>query len=757
MRKNHKILLFQVFILFYGLSLFAQMDTIRYGANLSGRLTTGEVDDYLFEGSSGDKVVIRLAGPDPSMVLLLELLGPDGEKIFRGQQRHSSALRVDTTLNQTGFFTLRIISPEGNNRISYGLSLQKVNPAFSAPVLPHTGQRMENIGQLAEIHPYTFCGFAGDQVQISLKGNLDSFESRMELYSPGGALMAGKQGQDLRFDTTLNEDGLYTLLIASAAGTETGSYTLSLISNGSCVVTSVEQDLCEDQSFIFNGILFDENRPRGITQKDDTLFKIQLSFYQQMVLNLNQTLCKGEFIMVNGTRYDEAHPSGTEFLENQSSFGCDTLIKVDLRFSNIMVHQLNETLCEGEAITVNGTVYDEGNPSGTELFPGGSAGGCDSLVQIQLDFQPPATHEIDKVLCSGEFVIVNGTVYDQSNPAGTEIIEGGASNGCDSLVHIQLDFTPGAESKIEKTLCPDEFITINGTIYEKMNPVGTEVIPGAAANGCDSLIQVQLDFYPEALETLEATLCREESITVNGTVYDQLNPAGTEILFGAAANGCDSLVEVRLDFLEEVAGEVKPTLCPKESITINGTIYNALNPAGEEVLEGGSVKGCDSVILIQLDFYPGAAAEIRQMLCPGESIVVNATEYDESNPAGTEIIAGGSVNGCDSVIYVNLTFGGNCPNIKDFYIPSGITPNGDGINDRFQIPALNSNPLLLDNSELIIQNRWGQKVYQAHPYQNDWEGTNQNGAPLPAGTYFYSLRFGPKGEKLRQGEVTVIR
>ncbi len=46
---------------------------------------------------------------------------------------------------------------------------------------------------------------------------------------------------------------------------------------------------------------------------------------------------------------------------------------------------IDTTLCEGESIVVNGTVYDEGNPSGTEIFPSSNAS-CDSVVQIMLSF-----------------------------------------------------------------------------------------------------------------------------------------------------------------------------------------------------------------------------------------------------------------------------------------------------------------------------------------------------------------------------------
>ncbi|MEM1135282.1 MAG: Ig-like domain-containing protein [Bacteroidota bacterium] len=68
-------------------------------------------------------------------------------------------------------------------------------------------------------------------------------------------------------------------------------------------------------------------------------------------------------------------------------------------------------------------------------------------------------------------------------------------------------------------------------------------------------------------------------------------------------------------------------------------------------------------------------------------------------------------------------------------IPSGISPNGDFINDFFVIEDLQ----LVPENTLRIFNRWGEEVYNASPYLNNWDGRNQQGAILPDGTYFYVL------------------
>lgn len=75
----------------------------------------------------------------------------------------------------------------------------------------------------------------------------------------------------------------------------------------------------------------------------------------------------------------------------------------------------------------------------------------------------------------------------------------------------------------------------------------------------------------------------------------------------------------------------------------------------------------------------------------------------------------------------------------DCEIPTVITPNNDGVNDVFFIPCLGDGPSAIDN-EVIIFNQWGNEVFYARPYKNDWRGTF-GGRPLPAGTYFYIVDY----------------
>ncbi len=84
-------------------------------------------------------------------------------------------------------------------------------------------------------------------------------------------------------------------------------------------------------------------------------------------------------------------------------------------------------------------------------------------------------------------------------------------------------------------------------------------------------------------------------------------------------------------------------------------------------------------------------------------------------------------------------------------IPNTFTPNGDGINDTWKIQFLAQ----YKNCRMEVYNTAGQIIYQSEGYAVAWDGT-RNGAPMPAGTYYYAIDLGD-GSPRRSGYVTILR
>ncbi len=95
----------------------------------------------------------------------------------------------------------------------------------------------------------------------------------------------------------------------------------------------------------------------------------------------------------------------------------------------------------------------------------------------------------------------------------------------------------------------------------------------------------------------------------------------------------------------------------------------------------------------------------------------------------------------------------------DLGVYKAFSPNGDGINDQWNIDKIEQYP---ENSVLVFD-RWGSIIFQADGYNNEnvvWDGTGNHGknptkGMVPAGTYFYNIRI--QGYGSLKGYVELVK
>lgn len=94
--------------------------------------------------------------------------------------------------------------------------------------------------------------------------------------------------------------------------------------------------------------------------------------------------------------------------------------------------------------------------------------------------------------------------------------------------------------------------------------------------------------------------------------------------------------------------------------------------------------------------------------------------YAGNNQEYTITLIGENLNGCESKASKKILI--PAPPV---FPPNAITPNGDGVNDTFEVAE--------ENSKIQIWNRWGKLIFKSDAYKNDW------GKDVAAGTYYYFL------------------
>ena len=88
------------------------------------------------------------------------------------------------------------------------------------------------------------------------------------------------------------------------------------------------------------------------------------------------------------------------------------------------------------------------------------------------------------------------------------------------------------------------------------------------------------------------------------------------------------------------------------------------------------------------------------------------------------------------------------------YAPTAFSPDGDGINDYFNVVGQG-----LTNYILEIYNRWGQMVFKSTNLDNQWDGKFQQ-INSPPGTYVYKIKttdFGTELKLIKSGTVSLVR
>lgn len=106
-------------------------------------------------------------------------------------------------------------------------------------------------------------------------------------------------------------------------------------------------------------------------------------------------------------------------------------------------------------------------------------------------------------------------------------------------------------------------------------------------------------------------------------------------------------------------------------------------------------------------------------------------------------------NGCESSTEMNVTVH------PDFvvYAPSVFSPNGDGLNDVFEIKGIG-----LKKFNLQVFSRWGELIFESTNIEDQWDG-KYNGEFVPTGTYVYTIKYTSMldKDKVLEGTVTVLK
>ena len=279
------------------------------------------------------------------------------------------------------------------------------------------------------------------------------------------------------------------------------------------------------------------------------------------------------------------------FYQNlQSQYGCDSVVVLNLIVHNLENKTITETICDNELFDFNGKNL---NSSGTYIDTLSTIFGCDSVVSLSLIVNPTSDPIIDKSICSNEYFDFNGRILNQQ---GTYFDTLSNIFGCDSNITLNLTINPISVHKFSETICDnnpyyfaDKDINHSGTYFDTL----------LSYNGCDSIPILDLTVLPTHHSGYDANTCDDSIYTYYGVEYPE---SGTFIRVFESANGCDSIVTLRVNYINSYHDTITATIDDGQSYYFNG---ESLTSSGTYIQENKTLLGCDSNLVLILSVNVG--------------------------------------------------------------------------------------------------------------------------------------------------------
>ena len=286
--------------------------------------------------------------------------------------------------------------------------------------------------------------------------------------------------------------------------------------------------------------------------------------------------------------------------------------------------------------------------------------------------------------------------------------------------------------------------------------VGTITVPNANANVSIALSQVNIG------------LC-SSPLTLTGNVTTIVAPSITTLTSNSPiCNGSTAIFTINGTANATVTYAINGGTATNVILNATGTSTISIANASvnqtiqlSNIFDGICNRTLTNAVTVVVNPFPNTPTLSPQSdtFCIGENMIFNvvgganevivytvnngANQTLNLNNSGTGVIS--ISNPTTEIVEINLIniTNGLCSKLLTVFndaeiircdIPKGISPNGDGLNDTWDLSGYNV-------KKVEIFNRYGAKVYSKSSYTDEWRGQSDKNSELPDGTYYYVVEF----------------
>ncbi len=427
--------------------------------------------------------------------------------------------------------------------------------------------------------------------------------------------------------------------------------------------THIDSTICESSlPFTWNGIIFTASGtqvlPLSSSSGRDSLVYLTVNVHETTYSQTRDTVIENNLpYTFNERTYNindltdlsprMSYVSDTLMLTN--FVGCDSVIFLYLYVLNNITVQLTDTICQNELpIVWNGITFSQAGTGSTTLT---CSNGTDSTLIMTLVSLPSSSEEVNIAIPENQLpFLFAGRLY---NSSVLDTIFLTNAQGCDSVIYLNLFVYNNQTVLLDSTVCENSLPIIwNDSVFYSAG-MKQSVLQGQ--NGADSIIVMQLTVIPTVYTSFQETILENQlPYTVHGKTYyinDFTSHMLFDTLFFTSQTGCDSILYLSLSYIPNVNIEIDSTVCESMlPIIWNGLTFSS---ACTQQLTLQANSGADSIITMSLHVIPTTYGYFTDTVTESElPYIFMGRQYSQAIANDTFILV--SAAGCDSILFFSL-------------------------------------------------------------------------------------------------------
>jgi len=205
--------------------------------------------------------------------------------------------------------------------------------------------------------------------------------------------------------------------------------------------------------------------------------------------------------------------------------GCDSTHCITLEFLESPQTQADYVFCGGSEQAIEGVKVSR-DTSFCATYP--AANGCDSTRCVTIEFAPPLQGQEQASICMSESYPFGDQLLTQS---GTYLDTVQLAGGCDSIIQLQLTVNPSYENTLDTSILEGQVLEIGNQIFANS---GNYVLQFQTVADCDSLLFLHLNVLPD---TTTSTINANPAALYAPTILSQSNSNYADVFMLYAKNG----------------------------------------------------------------------------------------------------------------------------------------------------------------------------------------------------------------------------